>query len=154
MIRSARFARLLAGAAGIPVAMVTSLVVFRLVRHFSVDMPIEPGEFSGWGVRWGLLLAILLTSAASWGERRPASPHQLLVSQGLAALLLLALLVLAACLTTTAVNLGLLGQGWTLSSRSGMAVRLAAEIGLYWLGLPVAVGVGLRLLALRRPALR
>jgi hypothetical protein len=69
-------------------------------------------------------------------------------------LLLLALLVLAACLTTTAVNLGLLGQGWTLSSRSGMAVRLAAEIGLHWLGLPVAVGVGLRLLALRRPALR
>lgn len=44
MIRSARFARLLAGAAGIPVALVTSLVVFRLVRHFSVDMPIEPGS--------------------------------------------------------------------------------------------------------------
>ena len=73
MILSARFARLLAGAAGIPVALFTSLVVVRLVRHFSVDMPIEPGEFSGWGVHWGLLLAILLTSAATWGERRPAS---------------------------------------------------------------------------------
>lgn len=152
MIDSARLPLLMAGAAGFPVALATSSVVARMVRHYSVDMPIEPTEFSGWGLRWGLLLAILLTSAATWGERRPASPRQLLVSQGLAALLLLALLVLAAFMATIAVRLGLLGQGWTVSSRSGMAVRLVAEIGLQWLGLPVAVGGAWRLQALRRPA--
>jgi hypothetical protein len=129
----------LAGATAIPTSLAVAAVVAQLLRPISVDVPIEPGGLNGWGMRWGVLLAVFLATAATLGDRRLASPAQVIRMLALSVALLLGMAAVAVLLSVVAARLGLVGQSWGVSSRSGYAARVATVTSLELLGLPVAL---------------
>jgi len=139
----------LAGATAIPTSLAVAAVVAQLLRPISVDVPIEPGDLNGWGMRWGVLLAVFLATAAAGGDRRLASPARVIRMLALSVALLLGIAAVAVLLTVVAARLGLVGHSWGVSSRSGYAARIATVSSLELLGLPVALGAAVALVRLR-----
>lgn len=144
-----RLAVFLAGATALPTGLAVAAVVAQLLRPISVDVPIEPGSLNGWGMRWGVLLAVFLTTAATLDDRRLASPAQVIRMLALSVALLLGMAAVAVLLTVAAARLGLVGQSWGVSSRSGYAARIATVSSLELLGLPVALWAALVLVRRR-----
>jgi hypothetical protein len=139
----------LAATAAIPTGLAVAAMVAQLLRPISVDVPIEPGDLNGWGMRWGVLLAAFLTTAATVSDRRLASPAEVFRMLALAVVLLLGMAAVAVLLTVVAARLGLVGQSWGVSSRSGYAARIATLSSLELLGLPVALWAAVALVRLR-----
>jgi hypothetical protein len=139
----------LAATAAIPTGLAVAAMVAQLLRPISVDVPIEPGDLNGWGMRWGVLLAVFLTTAATVSDRRLASSAEVIRMLALSVALLLGIAAVAVLLTVVAARLGLVGQGWGVSSRSGYAARIATVSSLEMLGLPVALWAAVALVRRR-----
>lgn len=129
---------LLAGALAFLGAWLVAFALASAVARLSVDQPLQAEALLEWGGRWAWLLAVAMASGAALGARPAASWLQSLRCNLQILLLLLGSVLAAMALAIVLVRLGLWGQDWGLSARSGHGAGIAAESMAWWLGPPSA----------------
>ena len=125
-------------ALGMIAGLLAATLLGLILRPVSVDQPVGPEHFLGWGQRWGFLLGAALTTASLIGSQPMPSFKGVVASVASALVMLITGALVVGLITICIQRLGWYGQSWDVPSRAGYALRVGTTTAIEWWGPVVA----------------